>query len=73
MFSIFNENMAFKAIWARPKIYSFCHSSVIKIFKSMDNINKLKKTNRHSSINISLTYLRGVKIPKLTQNDIPVV
>ena len=73
MFSIFNENMAFKAIWARPKIYSFCHSSVIKKFKSMDNINKLKKTNRHSSINISLTYLRGVKIPKLTQNDIPVV
>ena len=56
-----------------PKIFSFCHSSVIKIFKSMDNINKLKKTNRHSSINISLTYLRGVKIPKLTQNDIPVV
>ena len=39
----------------------------------MDNINKLKKTKRHSSINISLTYLRGVKIPKLTQNDIPVV
>jgi hypothetical protein len=56
-----------------PKIYSFCHSRVIKIFKSTDNINKLKKTKRHSSINVSLTYLRGVKIPKLTQNDIPVV
>ena len=39
----------------------------------MDIINKLKKTKRHSSINISLTYLRGVKIPKLTEYDIPVV
>jgi hypothetical protein len=55
------------------KIYSFCHSRVIKIFKITDNTNKLKKTKRHSSINVSLTYLRGVKIPKLTQNDIPVV
>jgi hypothetical protein len=56
-----------------PKIFSFCHSRVIKILKITDNIKRLKKTKRHSSVNVSLTYLRGVKIPKLTQNDIPVV
>jgi hypothetical protein len=56
-----------------PKIFSFCHSRIIKILKITDNVNRLKKTKRHSSINISLTYLRGVKIPKLTEYDIPVV
>ena len=56
-----------------PKIYSFCHSRVIKKIKSMDNINKLKKTKRHSSINVSLTYLRGLEISEHTEDDMPVV
>ena len=56
-----------------PKIYSFCHSRVIKIFKITDNTNKLKKTKRHSSINVSLTYLRGLEISEHTEDDMPVV
>ena len=56
-----------------PKIYSFCHSRVIKIFKITDNTNKLKKTKRHSSINVSLTYLRGLEISEHTEEDMPVV
>jgi hypothetical protein len=27
----------------------------------------------HSSINVSLTYLRGLEIPQLTEDDMPVV
>jgi len=27
----------------------------------------------HSSINVSLTYLRGLEIPELTEEDVPVV
>ena len=27
----------------------------------------------HSSINVSLTYLRGLEIPELTEEDMPVV
>ena len=27
----------------------------------------------HSSVNVSLTYLRGSEIPELTEDDIPVV
>jgi len=27
----------------------------------------------HSSINVSLTYLRGLEIPELTEDDMPVV
>ena len=56
-----------------PKNFSFCHSRVIKILKITDNINRLKKTKRHSSINVSLTYLRGLEIPEPTEDDVPVV
>ena len=36
-------------------------------------ISKLQKTMGHSSINVSLTYLRGLEIPELTEDDMPVV
>jgi hypothetical protein len=26
---------------------------------------------RHSSINVSLTYLRGLEVPELTEEDMP--
>jgi hypothetical protein len=27
----------------------------------------------HSSINVSLTYLRGLEVPELTEGDMPVI
>ena len=27
----------------------------------------------HSSINVSLTYLRGLEVPELTEEDMPVI
>ena len=36
-------------------------------------ISKLQKAMGHSSINVSLTYLRGLEIPELTEEDMPVI
>ena len=33
----------------------------------------LKKAMGHSSINVSLTYLRGLEIAELTEEDMPMV
>jgi integrase len=41
-------------------LYSFRHSGAIEIFKRAGSITKLQKAMGHSSINVSLTYLRGL-------------
>ena len=74
----------FKTLWSRFKrvsklieqdqtLYSFRHSGAIDIFKRTGSITKLQKAMGHSSINVSLTYLRGLEIPELTEEDMPVV
>ena len=74
----------FKTLWSRFKrvsklieqdqtLYSFRHSGAIDIFKRTGSITKLQKAMGHSSINVSLTYLRGLEIPELTEDDMPVV
>jgi integrase len=54
-------------------LYSFRHSGAIDIFKRTGSITKLQKAMGHSSINVSLTYLRGLEIPELTEDDMPAV
>ena len=72
----------FKALWSRFKkqsnlleqeqtLYSFRHSGAIEIFKRTGSITKLQKAMGHSSINISLTYLRGLEIAELKEEDMP--
>jgi integrase len=74
----------FSLLWRRFKelnldigtsttIYSFRHSGAIEIFKRTGSITKLKRAMGHSSINVSLTYLRGLEIPELTEDDMPMV
>ena len=36
-------------------------------------ISKLQKAMGHSSINVSLTYLRGLEIPELNEEDMPMI
>ena len=66
----------FKTLWGRFKrvsklleqdqtLYSFRHSGAIEIFKRTGSITKLQKAMGHSSINVSLTYLRGLEIAEL--------
>ena len=42
----------------------------IEIFKRTGSITKLQAMG-HSSINVSLTYLRGLEIPELNEEDMP--
>jgi len=74
----------FKTLWSRFKkqsnlleqgqtLYSFRHSGAIEIFKRTGSITKLQKAMGHSSINVSLTYLRGLEISELEEEDMPMV
>ena len=68
----------FKTLWSRFKkqsntleqgqtLYSFRHSGAIEIFKRTGSITKLQKAMGHSSISVSLTYLRGLEIAELKE------
>ena len=72
----------FKTLWSRFKkqsklidnnstIYYFRHSGAIYVFKRTGSITKLQKAMGHSSINVSLTYLRRLEVPELTEGDMP--
>ena len=74
----------FKTLWSRFKkqsnllekeqtLYSFRHSGAIDIFKRTGSITKLQKAMGHSSINVSLTYLRGLEIAELKEEDMPIM
>jgi integrase len=54
-------------------IYSFRHSGAIDIFKRTGSITKLQKAMGQSSINVSLTYLRGLEVPVLNEDDMPMI
>ena len=72
----------FKTLWSRFKtqsnlleqgqtLYSFRHTGAIEIFKRTGSITKLQKAMGHSSINVSLIYLRGLEIAELKEEDMP--
>jgi integrase len=54
-------------------LYFFRHSGAIEIFKRTGSITKLQKAMGHSSINVSLTYLRGLEIAELKEEDMPLI
>ena len=60
-----------KGLDGNVTIYSFRHSGAIDIFKRTGSLTKLQKAMGHSSLNVSLTYLRGLEIAELTEEDMP--
>ena len=54
-------------------LYSFRHSGAIDIFKRTGSITKLQKAMGHSSMTVSLTYLRGLEVTELKEEDMPMV
>ena len=79
----FNDDY-FKTLWSRYKkqskiidgevtLYSFRHTGAIDLFKRTGSITKLQSAMGHSSIKVSLTYLRGLEIPKLNEEDMPMI
>ena len=78
------NNDYFKTLWSRFKkqsktleqgqtLYSFRHTGAIEIFKRTGSLTKLQKAMGHSSLNVSLTYLRGLEIAELKEEDMPMV
>ena len=63
----------YKEIDSDVTLYSFRHTGDIDIFKRTGSITKLQKAMGHSSINVSLTYLRGLEVPELTEEDMPMI
>ncbi len=57
----------------RFSLYSFRHSATLDIFKRTGAITKLQKAMGHSSLKVSLTYLRGLEVPELTEEDMPML
>ena len=52
-------------------IYSFRHSGAIEIFKRTGSLTKLQRAMGHSSLQVSLTYLRGLEVTELKEEDMP--
>ena len=48
-----------------------CHSGAIDIFKRTGSLNKLQSAMGHSSMLVSLTYLRGLEVTQLSVEDMP--
>ena len=74
----------FKSLWNKYRhkskflednqtLYSFRHSGAINIFKRTGSVTKIQKAMGHSSIKVSLTYLRGLEIPELKEEDMPTI
>ena len=74
----------FKTLWSRYKrqskvldgrvtLYSFRHTGAIDLFKRTGSITKLQSAMGHSSIKVSLTYLRGLEVPELNEEDMPMI
>jgi hypothetical protein len=43
------------------------------LLAALSSLTKLQKAMGHSSINVSLTYLRGLEIAELTEEDMPLI
>ncbi len=54
-------------------LYSFRHTGAIEIFKRTGSILKLQRAMGHSSLNVSLTYLRGLEVAELEESDMPMI
>ena len=53
--------------------YSFRHSGAIETYKRTGSLSKLQKAMGHSSLTVSLTYLRGLEVSELEESDMPVM
>ncbi len=63
----------FTICWTRYNVYSFRHTGAIEIYKRTGSLSKLQKAMGHSSLKVSLTYLRGLEVAELTESDMPMV
>ena len=74
----------FKGLWSKYKVksallnkqqtlYSWRHTGAIKVFEKTDSLQKLQQVMGHSSMTVSLSYLRGLDVKQLDIEDLPTV
>ena len=72
----------FKTLWGRFKkqsklleqdqtLYSFRHTGAIQVYEKTGSLSKLQQVMGHSSLQVSLTYLRGLEVKQLEVEDMP--
>lgn len=72
----------FSTLWGRFKkcseileadqtMYSFRHTGAIQVFERTGNLTKLQQVMGHNSVQVSLTYLRGLPVKQLLVEDMP--
>ena len=77
----FNKDY-FKTLWSRYKaqstvledlqtLYSFRHTGAIEIYKCTGSLTTLQSAMGHSTLAVTLGYLRGLEIPSLRLEDMP--
>jgi len=54
-------------------LYNFRHLGALEIYKRTGSLSKLQKAMGHSSLAVSLTYLRGLEVSELEECDMPMV
>ena len=52
-------------------LYSLRHTGAIAVYEKTKNIKILQQVMGHSDMATSLTYLRGLEVRQLDQNDMP--
>jgi len=52
-------------------LYSWRHHGAIKVFEKTGSLLKLQQVLGHSSMTVSLTYLRGLEVKQLDVEDLP--
>ena len=63
-----------KILAAIVSLCPFRHTGAIEIFKRVgSSLHKLQRATGHSSLTVSLTYLRGLEIAELKEEDMPVI
>jgi integrase len=72
----------FSTLWGRFKkkstileanqtMYSLRHSAAVQVFEKTGSLTKLQQVMGHSSLQVSLTYLRGLQVKQLLVEDMP--
>lgn len=74
----------FKTLWSKYKkrsnflqdhhtLYSFRHTGAIKVYEKTGSLTVLQQVMGHADLKTSLTYLRGLEVAELTEEDMPMI
>jgi integrase len=72
----------FKGLWTKYKrqskllekdqtLYSLRHTGAIRVYEKTGSLVKLQQVLGHSSLQVSLTYLRGLEVQQMKLDDMP--